>query len=156
MSLWTARQREWLEAMGHPVMVLAGAANEVPPAMDAPPMRDVADDSTSDSRQGARSAPDARVQQAAPGGSRPTAPRQPPVVEPGPAAAVEAVPAGAGRRQLFRALLRATGQRTSRAAEQALATLDIAIDIERLRQDPAAKRALWLRLRALRRSTERR
>lgn len=143
MSLWTAQQREWLQAMGHPVMVLAGESDDVPvallPSVEEPSPRQ-------DQRPGRQPHVEA------------VSGRTPPPAAASAASAAVAsdVPASAGRRQLFRALLRATGQRTSRAAEQALATLDIDIDIERLRQDPAAKRALWPHLRGLRRSVGRR
>jgi hypothetical protein len=48
---------------------------------------------------------------------------------------------------LLAAVLRVSG-RDADQAEEALAMLDI--DLDRLRSDPLAKRALWVRLRALR------
>jgi hypothetical protein len=49
---------------------------------------------------------------------------------------------------LERALLRATGQRTRSEARAVLERL--AVDVPALRGNPAAKRALWLKLRPLR------
>ena len=139
MSLWTAQQREWLQAMGHPVMALAEQGGEVTlallPAAEAP-----------------SPAPGQRPGRPPPAEMVSSGPMPAPTPTPAQVSTASDVPASAGRRQLFRALLRATGQRTSRAAEQALASLDIDIDIDRLRDDPSAKRALWPRLRGLRRS----
>ncbi|WP_052107971.1 hypothetical protein [Aerolutibacter daejeonensis] len=49
---------------------------------------------------------------------------------------------------LERALLRATGQRTRSEARAVLERLGM--DLQALRGNPAAKRALWLKLRPLR------
>ena len=54
----------------------------------------------------------------------------------------QAAPAGAGLAALEAALLRAAGGRDVSA---------LVLDLERLRREPALKRALWPRLRALRR-----
>ncbi|MEG3191910.1 hypothetical protein SNE32_06260, partial [Lysobacter sp. D1-1-M9] len=34
--LWSAQQREWLQALGHPVLVLAGDDHSVPPQVPEP------------------------------------------------------------------------------------------------------------------------
>lgn len=99
---WSAEQREWLQALGHPAMALAGSA---PAAMPDEPVR----------------------------------------AAPAPASAVGA-PSNIDA--LFRALLRATGQRAAEA-EQVLRPL--AIELAALRGNPAGKRALWPRLRRFRR-----
>jgi hypothetical protein len=52
---------------------------------------------------------------------------------------------------LLDAVLRVIG-RHAHQAEETLATLDI--DLDRLRTDPLAKRALWARLRALRKGRD--
>ena len=102
--LWNAQQREWLQALGHPVLVLSGAglAEAALEPIDA-------------------TSPPVAASPAA--GDRPDAD------------------------DLYRALLRATGQPLG-AAERALRQL--AIDSAVLRGDPAGKRALWPRLRRLR------
>lgn len=100
---WSPQQREWLQALGHDVLVLA-TAGTTPMTMPA-------------------------VESAA-----------------GPAAPVrssqETVSAGS---PLMRAILKAAGRRD--AGELA----DWLPDPDALRGDAAAKRALWPRLRALRR-----
>lgn len=128
--LWSAQQREWLQALGHPVLVLAGADDSAPPQVPDPvgqPPASPPQPSSPPPRPARRIAPVVEA----------------PAVTDAPA---PSAPAAADRR-LHRALLRATGQRTTRAAEQALAGLDV--DLAALRGDPAAKRALWPRLRAL-------
>ncbi|OHE88112.1 MAG: hypothetical protein A2579_00835 [Lysobacterales bacterium RIFOXYD1_FULL_69_11] len=57
----------------------------------------------------------------------------------------------AGLRTLHRALLRAAGQRTARAAEAVLQ--ELGVDTAAVQGDAAAKRALWVRLRARRRQS---
>ena len=100
---WSAQQREWLQALGHDVLVLAGA--------EAP--AEVA------------SLPSEHPLPAAP------APRGPTV-------------ATAGDSPMLRAMLRAAGRRDP-------GDLPWLPDPATLRGDAAAKRALWPRLRALRR-----
>lgn len=95
---WSPQQRQWLEALGHDVLVLAGA--EALPVATA-------------------------------GRPAPTPPRQP-------------APA-AGESPLLRALLRAAGRRNP-------ADLAWLPDPGALRGNAAAKRALWPRLRSLRKS----
>lgn len=160
MSLpWSAEQREWLRALGHPVLMLANDVSAEELATDDIGVSDT--DEAVSSRPRGREAVDrhgvartgtgrAWIDQTGidaasidPAGvdereTDESRPRQP--------------PAGAAIRGLHRALLRATGQRTTRAAEAALARLGV--DTVALRGDSAAKRALWTRLRALRRSPD--
>lgn len=106
---WSSQQREWLQALGHPVMILAGdgsVAGNVEPA--------------------AVTAPDAATASSG-------APVQAPVQ--------------ADDSPLHRALLKATGLPVDQA-EQALTSM--AVNTAALRDDPAAKRALWSSLRRLR------
>jgi hypothetical protein len=103
MSPWSPQQREWLQAMGHDVLVLAGA--EAKAELAAPPSE--------------RPLP------------APRAPRSPTVT-------------AAGDSPMLRALLRAAGRRD-------LGDLQWLPDPATLRGDAAAKRALWPRLRTLRR-----
>jgi len=101
---WSPQQREWLEALGHEVLVLAGAElpAEEPPTWPAETPLPVAR---------ATRAPDV-----SPSGESP----------------------------MLRALLRAAGRRDR-------GELPWLPDPATLRGDAAAKRALWPRLRALRR-----
>lgn len=99
MSLWSARQHEWLEAMGLDVFQTASAA------------------------PGEHAAPEA--------------------TRPADASGQVASP---DRARLPRALLQVLRARPEPAAD--LDALDV--DLDALRRDPAAKRALWTRLRALR------
>ena len=148
MSLpWTAQQCEWLRAMGHAVFV-HGA-----------PVLDAADDAraevtgpaaVSDARAKSPSAPPAPV--AAPAVER--AKRAPSVAPAGEERAPPPVAApSAGLRTLHRALLRAAGQRTARAAEALL--VELGVDTAAVQCDAVAKRALWVRLRARRRQGSR-
>ena len=148
MSLpWTAEQCEWLRAMGHAVFV-AGA----PPVSVADEARDEA---PMHAPPPLRSEPPA-VAGPAPAGIRPAVeakrpPLQPPIV---PTQEARAAPSpvtapSAGLRTLHRALLRAAGQRTARAAEAVLQ--ELGVDTAAVQGDAAAKRALWVRLRARRR-----
>lgn len=100
MSLWSAQQVEWLEAMGLQPLALA---SEAAPAQAG----------------------------GIAGAGR---------IEPRAARAPEAVPSPM---RLHAALLRCV-----RGQAAVLASLQV--DVEALRTDPAAKRALWPRLRALR------
>ena len=169
MSLWDPQQREWLQAMGHSLWVLAGDASmesgATEPAPDAPGALPPVGRAAVGQPAG-KARPD-RVPAQAP--SRPAARRPPPVPgSPGPpadgaparprsdpaakAAALEAARMGAAREAdgpLREALLRATGQPPAVAARM-LRRLDV--DQVSLRDDPAAKRALWHRLRPLRKA----
>ena len=131
-ELWTAQQREWLQAMGHTVWSVASAdalvAEREPEAGNATvasgprgAMHEAAALLARDERP-ARPAPAQRAM-------RPT---------PGPAS---------GGDRLRQALLRASG-----GAEETR-VMAIAGDIAALRGNAAAKRALWPRLRALRRGS---
>ncbi|MGO1072268.1 alanine acetyltransferase [Lysobacter sp. CA199] len=132
-ELWSAHQREWLQAMGHTVLALAGSDAGPAPAHAETDVR-------GDERPGAlaggaadtpvRSAP-ARAGAAAPGAGR-------------------AVPAyEGGDSPLLRNLLRAA--RRDGGDPQVLALFDA----QALRGNPAAKRALWPQLRGLRRRSAR-
>lgn len=147
MSLpWTAEQCEWLRAMGHavfmagapPVSVVDEAHDEAP--IHAPPPRSELPAVAGPAPAGIRPAVEAK---------RP--PLQPPIV---PTQEARAAPSpvtapSAGLRTLHRALLRAAGQRTARAAEAVLQ--ELGVDTAAVQGDAAAKRALWVRLRARRR-----
>lgn len=111
-GLWSAQQREWLQAMGHPVWQIASTDA----AADAPVR-------TADALREA-----AGLQGDAPRASRP-------------------VRGASGDDRLARALVRAAGAGADEAAVLALAS-----DLATLRGNAAAKRALWPRLRALRRN----
>ena len=150
MSLpWTAQQCEWLRAMGHAVFV-HGA-----------PVLDAADDARAEvtgpaavsdacAKSPSPSAPPAPV--AAPAVER--AKRAPSVAPAGEERAPPPVAApSAGLRTLHRALLRAAGQRTARAAEALL--VELGVDTAAVQGDAAAKRALWVRLRTRRRQGSR-
>lgn len=109
---WSDQQREWLQALGHEVLVPAAslAAHEPEPSMAAP--------------VAARGMPP---------------PAAPPVQDrANPAAAVPDT-------ALLRALARAAGRQPQDAE-----FLGILPDLSALRGSPAARRALWPRLRALR------
>lgn len=156
-GLWSAEQQAWLAALGHRVLVLAGDETVTPLVeADVPGAR-------------AEARPQAPVREAP---ARPGS-----VVPPAPAAARSPsyAEAGAERRPapprvpldvggppspssrtpsprppddaLERALLRVTGQRTRSQARAVLERLGV--DVEALRGNPAAKRALWRRLRPL-------
>ncbi|GAB3334483.1 hypothetical protein [Marilutibacter aestuarii] len=154
MSLpWTAEQREWLQALGHPVMMPVGG----PGAMDVE-----------------THAPVPRTEAGEPPGSAPPPDRGPmlgipkprpmapvlvdlPVSKAPPATAPD-TPAVAPARldlsdPLYRALLRATAQRTPREGQAVLAALEF--ELEALRDGAVAKRALWHALRAARRGSRR-
>ncbi|WP_157499199.1 MULTISPECIES: alanine acetyltransferase [unclassified Lysobacter] len=127
MSLWSAQQREWLQALGHPALALASAAPEA-----APPSRP--DTPAAHER--------ARAELRAPAAER--APERP--IE----RARPATPARGGDDALLRAVLRAAGRRADAAPDEAVLSL---YDAATLRGYPAAKRALWPLLRSLRRGS---
>ena len=143
-SPWSPRQRYWLQALGHAVPRLAGDGGELAAAVEVP----------------VEAAPPAPVQRRqAPPVLREATPRR----ERGPVAAAmeQAAPAavqppprhGGMRRpmapdRLELAVLRASGLPPSDPRLQALLA---EWPSSRLRGDAAAKRALWIRLRALRR-----
>lgn len=165
MSLWDPQQREWLQALGHPLWGLAGDDVEVDAAAPA------AAPSTDTRETGAVVLdPNTAIRSPGPPAARPRPPA-PPAPETMAAdavarrvpdrprtdlatkmAALEAARAGATREvdgPLREALLRATGQLPAVAAR----TLrELGVDPDALRGDPAAKRTLWRRLRPLRKT----
>ena len=140
--LWSAEQQAWLQAMGH-MVYLEGGALHAPLPQAAP-----------------RQAPvmEAAEPAAAPVRPRPAAPPRreaPAPVAPEPAAVIPAARAeprrGGGLRlpdRLQLALLRASGCNPNDPQTRAL--MD-SWPLAELRANPAAKRALWPQLRALRR-----
>lgn len=95
MSLWSAQQREWLQALGHPALALASAAPETAPTPRV-------------------EAPAAREELRAPVAER--APQRP-IERPQPAASARADDA------LLRAVLRAAGRRPDAAPDEAVLSL---------------------------------
>ncbi|QQQ04089.1 hypothetical protein [Lysobacter enzymogenes] len=139
-GLWDAQQREWLQAMGYSVLALAG---DEPTA----PSRDAGEDARASERDRAA----ARAPNETPNRGAPCADRR--ADERGEPARGDGGRANAGaqgqRNQgaesaLLRNLLRAARRASGDPEVQAL------FDPDALRA-PAAKRALWPRLRALRR-----
>jgi len=121
---WSPQQREWLQALGHDVLALAGAASASP----------------------ARAAPD-------PAPAQEPAPALPQGVD-RDAARVPRAPAPArpatARAPAESTLLRALAQAAGRAPDDG-ELLRALPPLASLRGNPAARRALWPRLRALRR-----
>ena len=103
---WTGEQREWLQALGHDVLMLAPVGSDVRAERDRPSSAEM----PANSRAGA-------------GAAKPASSVSP----------------------LLRALARAAGR--SEGDAEFLKTVP---DISVLRGNPAARRALWPRLRALR------
>jgi hypothetical protein len=61
VSLWSAQQREWLQALGHPALALASTAPEAAPArLDAEPVRAPAHERAPGPRAGHERTPAAR------------------------------------------------------------------------------------------------
>lgn len=131
-GLWSAQQREWLQAMGHTVMSLAGSE---PPPAEAP----IANAAPADAARNAE--PPARAPQ--PTRERPAS--ESAASERAAPASRAAVPAD-DTPPLLRNLLRAA--RRGAGDAQVLALFDASV----LRGNPAAKRALWPQLRKLRRT----
>ncbi len=146
MSLpWTAEQREWLQALGHPVMVPVDA----PASMDATTSAAVPEDG-----QAARAVPP--PERGPMLGIPKPRPMAPVLVDPAVPRAAPAERAPAPARldlsdPLYRALLRATAQRTPREGQAMLVALDFELEV--LREGAGAKRALWQGLRAARRGS---
>lgn len=139
-GLFSATQVEYLAAMGYSVLALQ-SQEDAPVEAAAPEVIVPAAAVTTVTNVTFVTPPAA----AKPPTSAPVAVSQPAEVVEARAAAVRAT---ASSSPLERALLSATGQ-TRRA--DARAVLDqLNVDIEALRNDPAAKRALWRRLRAIR------
>ncbi|QSX79681.1 alanine acetyltransferase [Agrilutibacter solisilvae] len=123
---WDAQQREWLQALGYDVLGLASSAAAAEPA----PERDLAGPASQP--RATREMPEARAAEASRSHHPVSAAR---------------VPADAA---LLRALARAAGRAPDDGELlRALPTLSS------LRGSPAARRALWPRLRALRRGAPR-
>lgn len=132
-ELWSAQQREWLQAMGHTVLVLAGheAALAEQPAAAAQPLRGAAE--SSEASRPARSPSPVRERSEAAAPGRTASQSRGSSDEPA----------------LLRNLLRAARRASGDAEVMAL------FDAPGLRGNAAAKRALWPRLRALRRGSAR-
>ncbi|MGY0618375.1 hypothetical protein [Lysobacter sp. A378] len=175
MSLWTTQQHQWLQALGHPVLLLVGdpALSVIAPV--PPPVAEPAGVTgvTAATRPAQADTRPTRPASTAPKRVNPIAAGEPAAVvgavgEPGrtrdrtdvatkKAALDEARRARRAARPaasnaphddaLLAAILLATGLKGS-AAQQAVAAL--AIDLEKLRVDPSAKRALWRQLQDLR------
>lgn len=143
MSLWSAQQREWLQALGHPALALAGAPEAAPPARQEPQAvsarTDVEPRASAPERRPER--PAERATTATP--ATPTTPTTP---------TTPATPARSGDDALLRAVLRAAGRRPDAPPDEAVLNL---YDAATLRGYPAAKRALWPLLRSLRRGSRR-
>ena len=159
-SPWSPRQRYWLQALGHVVYRHGEVAAEAPVVADVAPAEALAGEGAAGARE--RPVPSARPQ---PADWRDDAPRRAPSLDDAavpararadaapvgadagtrPAAAARRMPRLPDRLQL--ALLRASGLDPSDPAAQAAMAQ---WPVERLRQDPAAKRAFWPQLRALR------
>ncbi|HEL5054836.1 hypothetical protein U4I66_17615 [Stenotrophomonas maltophilia] len=152
--LWSPAQQAWLQAMGYTVYQDGQLAAE----LDAALQLSVADaDAASPAAQSPSRQPEPAAVEPAP--RQPRSPSSPPRTAPAVVPATEpqaarAAPAGTTRQPAVRlpdrlqiALLRASGCNPNDAATQAL--MD-SWPLEQLRRDPAAKRALWPQLRALR------
>ncbi|MBA0446704.1 hypothetical protein [Stenotrophomonas maltophilia] len=158
--LWSPAQQAWLQAMGYTVYHDGQLAAELDAALQlsvaeaeaaaAPPAESTRVGVASPSLEPrGESAPASRQE-------RPASPRrETPVTAPDTAPApVRPLPGGNARQPVVRlpdrlqiALLRASGCNPNDPATQAL--MD-SWPLDQLRQDPAAKRALWPQLRALR------
>jgi len=151
--LWSPAQQAWLQAMGYTVYHDGQLAAE----LDAALQLSVADaDAASPAAQSPPRQPEPAAMEPAPRQPRsPSPPRTAPAVVPATEPQLaRAASAGTTRQPAVRlpdrlqiALLRASGCNPNDAATQAL--MD-SWPLEQLRRDPAAKRALWPQLRALR------
>ncbi|HEL7751625.1 hypothetical protein ACQ5SB_06025 [Stenotrophomonas geniculata] len=155
--LWSSAQQAWLQAMGYTVYHDGQLAAE----LDAALQLSVAEAEAVQPAEPARaSSPIAREHPAeavpAPRAERPPPPRrETPVSAPDTAPApARPLPSGNARQPVVRlpdrlqiALLRASGCNPNDPATQ---TLMEGWPLDQLRHDPAAKRALWPQLRALR------
>ncbi len=130
-ELWSAQQHGWLEALGHTVY----AQGELPPEpLTVPAPKAVSKPSTAAEARPVRAA---HAPRPAPGPATRPEPHRP-------------LPSRLPDRLHF-ALIRAAGcNPNAPGVAEVIASWPTA---ERLRGDPAAKRALWPRLRALRRPT---
>lgn len=159
--LWSPAQQAWLQAMGYTVY----HDGQLTAELDAALQLSVAEAAAASAPPAPAVAPSRAATTAAPADApHDDAPRRrPPVAAPdtapASAAPVRAAVAGSGRQPAVRlpdrlqiALLRASGCNPADPATQAL--MD-SWPLEQLRRDPAAKRALWPTLRALRRQSRR-
>lgn len=146
---WSGLQREALEAMGFAVLLprhAAAAADAATPALPASAVERAGFEATRSDPAGpqrARPEPAASHRPVARGDDATAASAAPSR----PASASPTLPV---QDRLARALLRAAGRAVDAADADAL--LAQWPQTDRLRRDPAAKRALWPRLRALRRA----
>ncbi|MBA0282122.1 hypothetical protein D7Y44_04950 [Stenotrophomonas maltophilia] len=157
--LWSPAQQAWLQAMGYTVYHDGQLAAELDAALQLSVAEaDAAAAASAEPvRAGSATARDRPAEAApAPHQERPAPPRrETPVTAPDTAPApVRPLPGGNARQPVVRlpdrlqiALLRASGCNPNDPATQAL--MD-SWPLDQLRQDPAAKRALWPQLRALR------
>ena len=141
-GLWSAQQREWLQAMGHTVMSLAGSEPpaEAPIANAAPADAARSAEPTRE-RAGIEPAGFERAASERTASERAASER----TAPAPRAVVPGDDTPALLRNLLRAARRAAGD------AQVLALFDASA----LRGNAAAKRALWPQLRKLRRTGHR-
>ena len=158
--LWSPAQQAWLQAMGYTVYHDGQLAAELDAALQlsVAEAEAAAVPPTQPARASAASSSGERRAEALPshGLQRPAPPRrETPVNAPDTApASARPLPAGNARQPVVRlpdrlqiALLRASGCNPNDPATQAL--MD-SWPLDQLRHDPAAKRALWPQLRALR------
>lgn len=138
---WSPQQQAWLQAMGHAVYLHGGALDALPAVVEAPMLPPVAEPVRE-----RRAAPPPAVERPAPQVSPAT---------PGVVSESHAAPRrGGGPRlpdRLQIALLRASGCNPNDPQTRVL------MDnwpLAELRTNPAAKRALWPQLRALRRKQQ--
>lgn len=157
--LWSPAQQAWLQAMGYTVYHDGQLAAELDAALQLSVAE--ADAAAAASAEPVRAGSASMREHpaeaaAAPHQGRPAPPRrETPVTAPDTAPApVRPLPGGNARQPVVRlpdrlqiALLRASGCNPNDPATQAL--MD-SWPLDQLRQDPAAKRALWPQLRALR------
>lgn len=136
---WTAEQREWLEAMGHTVWSIAPAEALAAERQPESPDERGPDERGREAPAGSSGA-GAAMREAAALLAREERPARPAPARPAPARA-------AGGDRLMQALMRASG-----GADEARVR-ELAGDLAALRGNAAAKRALWPRLRALRRTS---
>lgn len=158
--LWSPAQQAWLQAMGYTVFHDGQLAAELDAALQLSVAEAEAEAAAAPVRSEAPRQPqwqaDAPTERAAAPYERPAPPvRTTPVAAPDTApAASRPLPSGNARQPSVRlpdrlqiALLRASGCNPNDPATQAL--MD-SWPLEQLRRDPKAKRALWPKLRALR------
>jgi hypothetical protein len=156
--LWSAAQQSWLQAMGYTVFVDGNVEAAVPdPGIELGVAAVAAATPPAPARERAAQAPrsvESDAPAAPPRGEPAPARRTAPANSDDPIAAAPRERAAGGRRAAVRmpdrlqiALLRASGCNPAAAETQALMA---SWNLDALRADPAAKRALWPQLRALR------